>query len=164
MSEHLKPSWKWTMVYEDFDRCPDRRAISDDDITVPMTTFPFPAGGWVLSSVLTDPHAFPLYMTIFSLIQRIQSLLWCGSLLDGCRETSIQSGFISVWLKRGNFVGGRWDDVLSLGNKWESRLKWNSYSDDTGFKSFLLKKWWRLKPKTKLTVNVFPCLYSFVNL
>lgn len=63
------------MVYEDFDRCPDRRAISDDDITV-LTTFPFPAGGMsLLSSVLMGPHAFPLYyMTIFSTIQRFQSL------------------------------------------------------------------------------------------
>lgn len=90
MSDRLKPSQKWTMVYEGFDRCPDRRAILDDDITV-LTTFPFPAGTVrVLSSVLTGPHAFPLYMTIFSIIQRIQSLSWCGSLPDGCRETLIQ--------------------------------------------------------------------------
>lgn len=53
------PHEKLTMAAEDFDTRPDRRAISEDDITA-MTTFPFPGGGMrVLSSVLVGPHAFP---------------------------------------------------------------------------------------------------------
>lgn len=56
------------MATEDFDMHPDRRAISEDDITA-MTTFPFPGGGMrVLSSVLVGPHAFSLCITIFSVI------------------------------------------------------------------------------------------------
>lgn len=35
---------------------------------------------WVLS--WWAPHAFPLYITIFSVIQWIQSLFYCGSLLQ----------------------------------------------------------------------------------
>lgn len=57
------------MATEDFDMHPDRRAISEDDITA-MSTFPFPGGGMrVLSFVLVGPHAFSLYITIFSVIQ-----------------------------------------------------------------------------------------------
>lgn len=44
---------------------PDRRAISEDDITA-MTTFPFPGGGMrVLSSVLVGPPCFPLCISLF---------------------------------------------------------------------------------------------------
>lgn len=61
----LTPYEKWTMASEDFDMCPDRRAISEDDITA-MTTFPFPGGGMrVLSSVLVGPPRFPLVYHYF---------------------------------------------------------------------------------------------------
>ncbi len=56
------------MATEDFDMHPDRRAISEDDITA-MSTFPFPGGGMRVSFVLVGPHAFSLYITIFSVIQ-----------------------------------------------------------------------------------------------
>lgn len=57
------------MATEDFDMHPDRRAISEDDITA-MTTFPFPGGGMRgLSFVPVGHHTFSLYITIFSVIQ-----------------------------------------------------------------------------------------------
>lgn len=61
----LMPYEKWTMASEDVDMRPDRRAISEDDITA-MTTFPFPGGGMrVLSSVLVGPPRFPLVYHYF---------------------------------------------------------------------------------------------------
>lgn len=73
------------MVTEDMH--PDRRAISEDDITA-MSAFPFPGGGTrVLSPVLVGPPTLSPCISLF--LVSFTEFGYCGSLLHWHWKTSL---------------------------------------------------------------------------